>query len=67
MVARLNPLGNAEKTQEVARTKQTARRNSIDDVSSCVECGKLMRLLECNGIMCYVCLDHRVCLPVKDS
>lgn len=68
-----NPLVSAKEQPEklkqsaLAKYKQTARRNAVDDVSVCVECGKQMRLLETNGIPCHVCLEHRVCFPCKDS
>lgn len=65
----VNPLGyeGKKRLSETATYKQTARKNAIDDVSVCVECGKLMRIIECNGINCYVCLEHRVALPVQDN
>jgi len=73
MTERINPLQPIEKILEkkplsaTASFKQVARKNAIEDVSVCVECGKQMRILECNGINCYVCIEHRVCLPVRDA
>ncbi len=43
--------------------KETAGRNAIDSVDTCFSCNKPMKKLEVNGIDCFVCLEHRVCLP----
>lgn len=67
---RFNPLETDKpKASQVNAGKFTevATRNSVDDVSKCVECGKQMRLLECNEIPCFVCLEHRVSFPCKDA
>ena len=71
--AYVNPLKPNEnkdiklKHQNTAGFKQMAKHNAVDDVSVCVECGKQMRILECNGIPCYVCVEHRVCFPTQDA
>lgn len=61
---RINPL-----TQETAnaKTKETANHNAIDNVDMCPVCHQQMRLLDCNGIDSFVCVDHRVVLPCKDA
>lgn len=63
-VKRLDPL-NPEVSS--VKTQVTANNNSINNVDCCPVCDKQMRLLECNGIPSFVCLEHRVALPCKDA
>lgn len=68
----LNPLEFDDKKHELANKntatfKEVAKKNAIDDISKCVECGKQMVIRNSNGIPCYVCIPHRVCLPVQDN
>ena len=57
----------AKRAISTAGFKEVANKNAIDDVSKCVECGIQMRIMDCNDIPCFVCLDHRVALPCKDA
>ena len=41
--------------------------SSIVDTRYCPECGIKMPILLCNGVPAYVCQDHRIALPIKES
>lgn len=63
-VKRLTPF-----SVEIAKQKEVSNHNSIDSVDKCpvTECKTPMRLLNCNGIQCFVCLTHRIALPAPDA
>lgn len=41
--------------------------SSITDTQYCPVCNIKMPIKLCNGIPAYVCVKHRIALPVKDS
>jgi len=63
-IKRIDPL-NPETAS--LRSQVTANNNSIHTVDMCPVCDRQMRLLECNSIPSYVCLEHRIALPAKDA
>lgn len=62
----VSPFEKAAVPQKIPK-KVTANHNAIDTVDTCFECQKPMQRLEANGVDCFVCLDHRVCLPCPND
>lgn len=62
---RIDPL--YPETASVNKSKVTANHNAIDTVDLCPVCKKPMRILDCNDIPAFVCMEHSVALPVKNS
>ena len=50
-----------------APTEKINTTSSIVDTRYCPECGIKMPILLCNGVPAYVCQDHRIALPIKES
>lgn len=57
---RLNPFG-LNKKSKINTT------SSITDTRFCPVCNISMKILSCNGVPAYVCIDHHIALPIKDS
>jgi hypothetical protein len=48
-----------------ARTSETAFANEVE--GECLVCHKPMKVSETNGIDVYVCMTHRVVMPIKNE
>jgi ssDNA-binding Zn-finger/Zn-ribbon topoisomerase 1 len=48
-----------------ARTSETAFANEVE--GECPVCHKPMKVSETNGIDVYVCMTHRVVMPIKNE
>jgi hypothetical protein len=69
MTERRNPLKSMQQAQP---TKEMVTAGTFDTASDytpghCPECQQHMVSSTCDGIPCYVCVEHRIVLPVGDS
>ena len=71
MTKRIDPLGLLSTTAsapvaETAATQETARMSNTV-LGACPICGIEMPVVEVGRVQAYVCAEHCVCLPTKDS
>jgi hypothetical protein len=71
MTKRIDPLGLLSTTAsapvaETAATQETARMTNTV-LGACPICGVEMPVVEAGRVQAYVCTEHCVCLPTKDS
>jgi hypothetical protein len=61
-----SPNGSIRFVMETAATQETARMTNTV-LGACPICGVEMPVVEAGRVQAYVCTEHCVCLPTKDS